>query len=214
MVPEHDYEDGLDADELVQNALTGVLIHLYEQEEPIPLATLLAAMIDHIGEQYVFEEEGAAVSQVLGDAFVRELGVLQEWGIVEPAGEDGRALTPLAVWAVRELLVADGFLAPVVGDLADATAAELVAGLVWHRTDTADEEIDGWLARRDAAAAAAELLDVIRTGGPGARNLARRSCRASARRPRPSSARRATIRSPPRTRRCGWCRRATRRAGS
>ncbi|MBE1535221.1 hypothetical protein [Actinomadura algeriensis] len=172
VVPEHDYEDGLDAGELVQNALTGVLIHLYEQEEPIPLATLLAAMIDHIGEQYVFEEEGAALSQVLTDAFVRELGVLQEWGIVEPAGESGRALTPLAVWAVRELLVADGFLAPVVGDLADATAAELVAGLVWHRTDTADEEIAGWLAGRDAAAAAAELLDVMRTGGAGARNLA------------------------------------------
>ncbi|MFV2176366.1 hypothetical protein ACFHW2_26230 [Actinomadura sp. LOL_016] len=178
-VPEHDYEDGLDAAELVQNALTGVLIHLYEQEEPTPPDALVDAMIEHIGEQYVVEEEGAAMSRLLSDAFRRELDVLEEWGIVEPAGDEpggevaeGRALTPLAVWAVRELLIADGFLAPVVGDLADATAAELVAGLVWHRTDTADEEIDGWLADRDAAAAAAELLDVMRTGGPGARNLA------------------------------------------
>lgn len=172
-VPEHDYEDGLDAGELVQNALTGVLIHLYEQEEPTPPDELVAAMIDHIGEQYVVEEEGAAMSRLLADAFRRELDVLVEWGIVEPAGDaGGRALTPLAVWAVRELLVADGFLAPVVGDLADATAAELVAGLVWHRPDTADEEIAGWLDGRDAAAAAAELLDVMRTGGPGARSLA------------------------------------------
>ncbi|WP_157433254.1 hypothetical protein [Actinomadura rifamycini] len=172
-VPEHDYEDGLDAGELVQNALTGVLIHLYEQDEPTPPDELVAAMIDHIGEQYVVEEEGAAMSRLLADAFRRELDVLAEWGIVEPAGDaGGRALTPLAVWAVRELLVADGFLAPVVGDLADATAAELVAGLVWHRPDTADEEIGGWLDGRDASAAAAELLDVMRTGGPGARSLA------------------------------------------
>ncbi|MFD0905369.1 hypothetical protein [Actinomadura sediminis] len=172
-VPEHDYEDGLDAAELVQNALTGVLIHLYEQDEPTPPDELVAAMIDHIGEQYVVEEEGAAMSRLLADAFRRELDVLAEWGIIEPAGDaGGRALTPLAVWAVRELLVADGFLAPVVGDLAGATAAELVAGLVWHRPDTADEEIGGWLDGRDAAAAAAELLDVMRTGGPGARSLA------------------------------------------
>ncbi|QFG25868.1 hypothetical protein [Actinomadura sp. WMMB 499] len=175
-VPEHDYEDGLDAAELVQNALTGVLIHLYEQEEPTPPDALVAAMIDHIGEQYVVAEEGAAMSRLLADAFRRELDVLAGWGIVAPAGDeaagDGRALTPLAVWAVRELLVADGFLAPVVGDLADASAAELVAGLAWHRPDTAVEEIDGWLAGRDAAAGAAELLDVMRTGGPGARNIA------------------------------------------
>lgn len=76
------------------------------------------------------------------------------------------------MWGVRELLLADGFLAPVVGDLADAPADGLVAGLVLHRQDTADEEIEGWLAGREAPAAARDLLEVMRTGGPGARNLA------------------------------------------
>ncbi|MBT2209740.1 MULTISPECIES: hypothetical protein [Actinomadura] len=171
VVPEHDPEDGLDAMELVQNEMTGVLIHLYEQEEPTSPHDLLQALREHVGESYDLSDEDA-MSGLVADAFLLELGALQEWGIVEVAGDGGRALTPLGVWGVRELLLADGFTAPLVGDLADASAAGLVEGLTWHRPDTADEEIAGWLASRDAKDAAADLLDVMRTGGPGARNLA------------------------------------------
>ncbi|MFD0686955.1 hypothetical protein [Actinomadura fibrosa] len=170
-VPEHDPEDGLDALELVQNELTGVLIHLYEQDAPSVPQVLLDALLEHVGEAYDLSD-AKAMSELVPDAFALELEILEEWGIVEPAGEGGRALTPLGVWAVRELLLADGFVAPVVGDLAGAPAADLVEGLVWHRPDTADEEIDGWLAAHDAKDAAADLVDVMRTGGPGARNLA------------------------------------------
>ncbi|MDL4771108.1 hypothetical protein [Actinomadura xylanilytica] len=174
-VPDHDPDDGLDAIELVQNELTGVLIHLYEQEEPTSAETLSAVLLEHVTEAYEISD-GEALAAAVQEALALELDDLTRWGIVGavPAadGGDGRALTPLGVWAVRELLLADGFAAPVVGDLAGASAAELVAGLTWHRPGTADAEIAGWIAARDVKDAAADLLDVMRTGGPGARNLA------------------------------------------
>ncbi|XRQ02912.1 hypothetical protein ACN3XK_40720 [Actinomadura welshii] len=170
VVPGHDYADGLDAVELVQNEMTGVLIHLYEQEEPADPETLVGALLDHVGEAYDLSDADTMPALVT-DAFHLELATLEEWGVIETAGQ-GRALTPLGVWAVRELLVADGFTAPVVGELAGAKASELIAGLTWYRPEAADQEIDGWLARHDPKDAAADLLDVMRTGGPGARNLA------------------------------------------
>ncbi|MFG1999996.1 hypothetical protein ACGFNU_12685 [Spirillospora sp. NPDC048911] len=169
-VPEHEGEDGLDAIELVQNELTGVLIHLYEQESPSSAKVLGDVLIEHVADAYELSD-AHAVAGAARQALDLELGDLVRWGALESAG-DGYALTPLGVWGVRELLVADGFVAPVVGDLAEATAADLVTGLIWHRQDTADEEIAGWLAGREAEPAAAELLEVMRRGGPGARNLA------------------------------------------
>ncbi|MFG2086204.1 MULTISPECIES: hypothetical protein [unclassified Spirillospora] len=170
VVPGHDYADGLDAVELVQNEMTGVLIHLYEQEEPTEPGTLIGALLDHVEEAYDLTD-AETMPALVSDAFFLELAVLEEWGVVETSGE-GRALTPLGVWAVREMLLADGFTAPVIGELAGSRASDLVAGLTWYRPDAADEEIDGWLARHDPKDAAADLLDVMRTGGPGARNLA------------------------------------------
>ncbi|MFI0407114.1 hypothetical protein [Actinomadura sp. 3N508] len=170
VVPGHDYADGLDAMELVQNEMTGVLIHLYEQEEPTEPEILIGALLDHVAEAYDLTD-AEAMPALVADAFFLELAAFEEWGVVETSGK-GSALTPLGVWAVRELLLADGFSAPVVGDLAGARASELIDGLTWYRPDAADEEIDGWLARHDPKDAAADLLDVMRTGGPGARNLA------------------------------------------
>ncbi|MEO3823538.1 hypothetical protein [Actinomadura sp. B10D3] len=170
VVPRHDYADGLDAVELVQNELTGVLIHLYEQEGPTGPEELVAALLGHVEEAYDLTDADTMFALV-SDACHLELSTLEDWGIVEPSGK-GLALTPLGVWAVRELLVADGFTAPVVGELAGARASELIEGLTWYRPEAADEEIDGWLAAHDLKDAAADLLDVMRTGGPGARNLA------------------------------------------
>ncbi|GAA1844255.1 hypothetical protein [Actinomadura bangladeshensis] len=170
VVPGHDYADGLDALELVQNELTGVLIHLYEQEEPTEPEILAGALLGHVEEAYDLSDADA-MAALVRDAFHLELATLEDWGIVERSG-DGRALTPLGVWAVRELLLADGFTAPLIGELAGARASELIDGLTWYRPEAADEEIDGWLAAHDPKDAAADLLDVMRTGGPGARNLA------------------------------------------
>ncbi|NDU73535.1 hypothetical protein GWI34_12930 [Actinomadura sp. DSM 109109] len=170
VVPGHDYADGLDAVELVQNELTGVLIHLYEQEEPTGPDVLADALLGHIEEAYDLTDADA-MYPLVADALALELATLAEWGVIGEAGA-GRVLTPLGVWAVRELLLADGFTAPVIGELAGARASELVEGLTWYRPEAADEEIDGWLASHDPKDAAADLLDVMRTGGPGARNLA------------------------------------------
>ena len=173
VVPEHDPDGGLDAVRLVQNELTGVLIHLYEQEGHPTADELAEALVEHVIEAYE-SADADGLAAAVREALALELDDLVRWGVAGAAGDGaaGYALTPLGVWGVRELLLADGFAAPVVGDLAHAPAADLVAGLTWHRQDTADEEIDGWLAGRDAASAAAELLEVMRTGGPGARTLA------------------------------------------
>ncbi|MGK5553691.1 hypothetical protein ACSNOI_18930 [Actinomadura kijaniata] len=170
VVPEHEDEDGLDPTRLVQNELTGVLIRLYEQEGPSAPEELAEALAAHITDSYELAEPAAIAGTVAAELEL-ELADLTAWGVVG-AAPDGLALTPLGVWGVRELLRADGFHAPVVGDLADAPAADLVAGLVWHREDTADEEIERWLAARPAADAADGLLAVIAEGGPGRRNLA------------------------------------------
>ncbi|WP_067811341.1 hypothetical protein [Actinomadura kijaniata] len=170
VVPEHEGEDGLDPTQLVQNELTGVLIRLYEQDGPSAPEELAEALTAHIADSYELAEP-AAIAATVAAGLELELADLTAWGVVEGV-PDGLVLTPLGVWGVRELLRADGFLAPVVGDLADAPAADLVAGLVWHREDTADEEIGRWLAARPAADAADGLLAVIAEGGPGRRNLA------------------------------------------
>ncbi|GAA1581745.1 hypothetical protein GCM10009678_75650 [Actinomadura kijaniata] len=170
VVPEHEGEDGLDPTQLVQNELTGVLIRLYEQDGPAAPEELAEALTAHIADSYELAEPAAIAGTVAAELEL-ELADLTAWGVVEGV-PDGLVLTPLGVWGVRELLRADGFLAPVVGELADAPAADLVAGLVWHREDTADEEIGRWLAARPAADAAAALLAVVAEGGPGRRNLA------------------------------------------
>ncbi|GAA4094216.1 hypothetical protein [Actinomadura miaoliensis] len=170
-VPEHDPSGGLSPAQLVQNELTGVLIHLYEQDEPTAPEPLAAALMLHVEQEYEVADDRRTLTAAVETALAEEIDNLVRWGVAETR-DGGFALTPLGVWGVRELLLADGFVAPQVGELAEVPAADLVAGLTWHRHDTADEEIDGWLARRDPRDAAAELLEVMRTGTPGARNLA------------------------------------------
>lgn len=170
VVAEHETGESLDPIQLVQNELTGVLIHLYEQDVPSSRDELLAALRAHIDETYDVARPDMFAASV-GHALDLEIEDLLEWGVILPAGDDGLALTPLGVWGVREMLLADGFVAPEVGDLAEAPAAELVGGLSWHRDDTADEEIDRWLAVRAPQSAAAELLAVMDKGDPASRNL-------------------------------------------
>jgi hypothetical protein len=156
--------------QVVQRELPGVLIQLYEQDEPSTSAELFDTLMDHVRLAYEVGDED--LWETVGDyALTLELEELAEWGVIAGT-EDGYELTPLGVWGIRELLLADGYTAPLVGELADRPADELVGGLAWHRADTADEEIELWLARRSAEKAAAELVDVIAGSSAGARNLA------------------------------------------
>ena len=156
--------------DVVRRELPGVLIQLYEQEEPSTSAELFDALMEHVRMAYEVGDED--LWQTVGDyALTLDLEELAEWGVLAGT-EDGYELTPLGVWGVRELLLADGYTAPLVGELADGTADELVSGLAWHRPATVDEEIDLWLARRSPETAAGELVGVMAGGGPGVRNLA------------------------------------------
>ncbi|HEX6468022.1 MAG TPA: hypothetical protein VF069_02930 [Streptosporangiaceae bacterium] len=156
--------------QVVQRELPGVLIRLYEQDEPSTSAELFDALMEHVRLAYAVGDED--LWQTVGDyALTLDLEELAEWGVIAGT-EDGYELTPLGVWGVRELLLAAGYSAPLVGDLADGPADELLSGLAWHRAATADEEIERWLARRTPQVAAGELVGLMAAGGPGARNLA------------------------------------------
>ncbi|MEU4403628.1 hypothetical protein AB0F88_03820 [Streptosporangium sp. NPDC023963] len=70
-------------------------------------------------------------------------------------------LTPLGTRAVRERLLADGRDAPLLGELADAPAGELLGVLAQHYTqETAAAELDGWLAAHGGDVE--PLLDAVR----------------------------------------------------
>jgi hypothetical protein len=156
--------------EVVRRELPGVLIQLYEQEEPSTSAELFDALMEHV--QVAYEVGDEDLWQTVGDyALTLDLEELAEWGVLAGT-EDGYELTSLGVWGVRELLLADGYTAPLVGELADGTADELVSGLAWHLPATVDEEIELWLARRSPETAAGELVGVMAGGSPGVRNLA------------------------------------------
>ncbi|MBC6461449.1 hypothetical protein [Actinomadura sp. HBU206391] len=171
VTPTVDPGDQVSVVEVVRKDLPGMLIHLYERPEPVPEDELFDLLFAHIEETY--EISDVALLETTGRyAFTLAMEELVDWGVVRTDEEAGHALTPLGVWAVRELLLADGYRAPLVGDLAEAPAAEFLEGLVDHGEDTADEEIGLWLSRREPAEAAAELLAVMRDGTAGVRNLA------------------------------------------
>ncbi|ACZ85386.1 hypothetical protein [Streptosporangium roseum] len=70
-------------------------------------------------------------------------------------------LTALGTRAVRERMLADGRDAPLIGELADATAGELLGVLAQHYPpETAAVELEGWLAAHGGDVE--PLLDAIR----------------------------------------------------
>ncbi|GAA3216557.1 hypothetical protein [Actinocorallia longicatena] len=166
----HEEGDALSPGEVVQGELPGVLLHMYEHGGETGIGELVVGLIEHIQEGYDIVEADV-MAQAVPVALRLELDDLARWGVLT-VEEDTAALTPLGVFAVRELLQADGYTAPLIGDLAETTAEELVTGLAWHREDTAEEEISLWLARREPEEAATGLLNVMLEGRAAARNLA------------------------------------------
>ncbi|MFC1413723.1 hypothetical protein ACEZCY_31685 [Streptacidiphilus sp. N1-12] len=71
-------------------------------------------------------------------------------------------LTALGVHQVRQWLIEDGYDAPLIGDHARGTAAELLAGIAGSANVMPEEEIAEWLVGREPLAAAAELLAASR----------------------------------------------------
>jgi hypothetical protein len=73
-------------------------------------------------------------------------------------------LTPLGLWGVREQLLAEGCVAPVVSELT-GLPWEQVCGAVRHASpDVTESAVTEWVTARPAAEAAAELAEFCATG--------------------------------------------------
>ncbi|MCD0450910.1 hypothetical protein LO762_17155 [Actinocorallia sp. API 0066] len=157
--------------EVVWSELPGVLLRLYEHGTPVAIGQLVTDLLEHIQAGYDVAD-GEVFAEGVPQALRLDLEDLARWGAVEFVTADEARLTPLGVFAVRELLLAEGYTAPLIGELAASTAADLVQGLAFHREDTAEEEVALWLARRSAEEAAQQLLTLMREGRPSQRNIA------------------------------------------
>ncbi|WP_019630784.1 hypothetical protein [Actinomadura atramentaria] len=111
---------GADAGALVRAELPGILLYLYEQDGPTPAAELAAALAEHVEAADAEGDAGAAPAPAaVAEALALELADLAAWDVAARSG-DGWALTPLGVWGVREMLLADGYTAPLVAGTASA----------------------------------------------------------------------------------------------
>ena len=114
-------------------------------------------------------DQGAALSLALET--LADLGVV-ELGTEEGDGSLTVALSPLGTWGVHRRLRAQGWHVPVLGAARREGAQGLLAALANCDAEDGEAEITRWLAARDPAAAAAELIDAAAGGSPGQRGAA------------------------------------------
>jgi Plasmid pRiA4b ORF-3-like protein len=130
------------------------------------VGALLAAQYDEMRE--LLELFGAAESE--GVATAPDTSAVWPFGPGEASDllPTGRfRLTPLGRAGIRELLVAIGVPAPVIGQLAQAEATELLAALgSYPSLKEAHSEIDGWLESRNPTDAAVQVVDACAGDSP------------------------------------------------
>lgn len=179
------YAEELDA------TLPRLLLELYRTQGPLDFADLAAEAWDTLLDAYDLEgtepSKLAFHQRLVTRALARSLQLLEEFGVLRlvdveaqpddspappesvgsPAPTGSVGLTDLGVWAINRLLsqVTD---APVVGDLVDVDAAELLARAPDLADDLATAEVDAWLARRGHAGAEALVAAM-----PGASEVGR-----------------------------------------
>ncbi|WP_244179008.1 hypothetical protein [Streptomyces rubellomurinus] len=101
----------------------------------------------------LFDEEEGEEPAVVGEAPLDEEESAR-FGLVR--------LTPLGQYGVRQWLLEDGYDAPLVGDLAQGDAAELLRAVCESVNVLPEEELVVWLAGREPVPAARELLAAAR----------------------------------------------------
>ncbi|WP_169978568.1 MULTISPECIES: hypothetical protein [unclassified Microbispora] len=126
---------------------------LYRLQSPVPVD----ALADYLRE--------VAAGRPVG-RLDEALTALTYAGTVQPT-EDGLALTPHALWGLRELYAGMGLDAPLAPAPAEGDASGLIAGLIGDGTadEAAERDIAEWLSRRTPEQAAAELLAAV-AGAP------------------------------------------------
>ncbi len=180
-------------------ALPILLSELYAAGgDPIPLELFHRLVREAVNERF-----GCVVDDLAGDveqrlwrrdvtALVDALELLgavtlgeshEHAELTELAGRDDPdptlvALTPIGLWAVRELLLEQGVPAPLVGELAGEDAEYVCLRLAGVRQEVAEAELAAWVAARSPRAAADELARLLRrTDDPAHRALALRALR-------------------------------------
>ncbi|QKW22049.1 hypothetical protein HUT16_25950 [Kitasatospora sp. NA04385] len=155
--------------------------------ETVPLGVLAALLVVPDGQEPDEEMLGeitdlmVVLDPMLGD--LAELGLLEHRPIDPDLFEEGEGaeaaepvdtdrpltdedaarfgtvrLTPLGQYAVREWLLADGYDAPLIGDLADQDGPALLRSLAENGQLFAEPELKAWAAARAPQDAARELL--------------------------------------------------------
>lgn len=151
--------------------LDGIATALYTVGGPVGMDGLFDAYASAAGtlRDGAPPDQGAALSQALET--LADLGVV-ELGTDDADGSLTVALSPLGTWGVHRRLRAQGWHVPVLGAVSRDGAAGLLAALASCDAEDGEIEIGTWLAAREAAAAAAELVDAAAAGSPGQRGAA------------------------------------------
>ncbi|HET7017858.1 MAG TPA: hypothetical protein VFI65_28300 [Streptosporangiaceae bacterium] len=181
---------------LASEELDGIATALYTVGEPVGIdglfdayasaagttrsATAPATAGGEAGTQESPEENSRAAdgsSHDHGSALSLALETLADLAVVELGTEesDGSltvALSPLGTWGVHRRLRAQGWHVPVLGAAAKYDASGLLAALADCDAEDGEAEITTWLAARDPAAAASELIAAAASGSPGQRGAA------------------------------------------
>jgi hypothetical protein len=121
------------------------------------------------GVSWAGSDQGAALSLALET--LADLGVV-ELDTEEADGSLTVALSPLGTWGVHRRLRAQGWHVPVLGAARREGAYGLLAALANCDAEDGEAEITAWLAARDPAAAADELINAAAVGTPGQRGAA------------------------------------------
>ncbi|MDQ3502656.1 MAG: hypothetical protein M3486_03410 [Actinomycetota bacterium] len=167
----------------VDEQLPGMLSALYAAGEPVGAEELAGHLADEIGLAPDSTWRGG-VRSYLERAFARfeRLGMLTRLGLHVPPDleriglSDPRAtsvsLTPLGVWWLRELLAEGGVRAPLLGELAVASAAGLADGLQGYSLEDGQAELAAWSVVRGSEEAARQIAALLGDPDVGRRQFA------------------------------------------
>jgi hypothetical protein len=163
--------------------LDGMATALYTVGGPVKMDALFEAYLGAAGalEQRPDPEPGGAAAEAgaerTGDHAAELSGALEaladlgvvELGTDEAAGGLTVTLSRLGVWGVHRRLREQGWHVPVLASAARGDAMTLLATLASCDIEDGEAEIAAWLAVREPAQAAVELIDAARRGTPGLR---------------------------------------------
>jgi len=158
--------------------LDGIATALYTVGGPVRMDGLFDAYTAAAGRLPGRPGDGGSPGAPdLGADLSRALEALADLGVVElgtddPDGGLTVALSALGLWGMNRRLRAQGWHVPVTGAVARDGAPALLAALARCDAEDGEAEIMAWLAAREPALAAAELIDAAANGSPGQRGAA------------------------------------------